>query len=447
MSHDGAYRPMKDGGKAVTLTPMCPMADLQQTGYALSKQVMRLPMFIPSKIAIVGAGIGGLAVASMLADQGHVVTIFDQFDTPRPVGSGLVIQPIGQAVLDCVGAGEIARAKGNFIARMLGHVEPSKRCVLDVHYDVTHGLQKGLAIHRASLFDALFTAMKTREITLQSSAEIASTTNGQLTAMDGRQFGPFDLIVDSAGAGSPLSPIVSHPLAYGAIWGTVDWPETSLPRDMLTQRYRRADRMVGVLPIGSLPGEDTQKAAIFWSMPRDGHAGWLARGLDAWKDEATALWPAFAPFADQITDPAQMTMARYTHGTLRKPYGRGIVHIGDAAHRASPQLGQGANMALLDAVALAKAVSVAGAAHAPALYAKARRTHVWAFQAMSAAFTPQYQSDSTFLPKLRDHVMFPVSQIWPAPHILTHIVRGTILPPMGRLTHVGTPHFRENSAG
>lgn len=396
-------------------------------------------------IAIVGAGIGGLAVASMLADQGHAVTVFDQFDTPRPVGSGLVIQPIGQAVLDTVGAGDAARGKGNFISRMLGHVEPSKRPVLDVHYDKKRQQQKGLAIHRASLFDALFTAVKARQIGLETNAEITSATNGTVTAKDGRSFDGFDLIVDSAGAGSPLSPIVSRPLAYGAIWGTVDWPETDLPSDMLTQRYRRADRMVGVLPIGTLPGDKTPKAAIFWSMPQDKHDDWLANGLDAWRDEATTLWPAFAPYAAQITDASQMTMARYTHGTLRRPYGNGVVHIGDAAHRASPQLGQGANMALLDALALAKAVSLLGAENAPALYAKARRWHVWAFQAMSAAFTPQYQSDSTFLPKLRDHVMFPLTQIWPAPHVLTQIVRGTILPPMGRLTHVGTPNFLENS--
>ncbi|MBB5722437.1 2-polyprenyl-6-methoxyphenol hydroxylase-like FAD-dependent oxidoreductase [Loktanella ponticola] len=402
-------------------------------------------MSASNKIAVVGAGIGGFAVASMLADQGHDVTVFDQFDAPRPVGSGLVIQPIGQAVLDCVGAGDLARAKGNFITRMLGHVEPSGRRVLDVHYDRRHGQQRGLAIHRASLLDALFVASKTRDLRLISSAEIVKAGGGMLYAADGQSFGPFDLIIDSAGAGSPLSPIASRPLAYGAIWGTVDWPETDLPPDYLSQCYRRADRMVGVLPIGTLPGDDTPKAAVFWSMPRDGHAAWQERGLDAWRDEATALWPAFAPFADQITAANQMTMARYTHGTLRKPYGDGVVHIGDAAHRASPQLGQGANMALLDALALARAVSVASLDRAPALYAKARRWHVWAFQAMSAAFTPQYQSDSTFLPKLRDYVMFPVSQIPPAPSVLTQIVRGTILPPTGRLTHVGTPNFRENS--
>ena len=62
-----------------------------------------------SSIAIVGAGIGGLAAAALLADA-HRVTLYDQFPEPRPIGSGLVIQPVGQAVLDLCGAGQEARA-------------------------------------------------------------------------------------------------------------------------------------------------------------------------------------------------------------------------------------------------------------------------------------------------------------------------------------------------
>ena len=110
-------------------------------------------------------------------------------------------------------------------------------------------------------------------------------------------------------------------------------------------------------------------------------------GGAAWRDEVTELWPAAAPFAAQIDDPGQMTMARYSHGTLRHPTADALVHIGNTAHRASPQLGQGVNMALLDALALALA-------H----YRRARRWHMRAYHAFSAVFTPHYQSDSRALP-------------------------------------------------
>jgi hypothetical protein len=58
--------------------------------------------------------------------------------------------------------------------------------------------------------------------------------------------------------------------------------------------------MIGALPIGTLPSKPNFKAAIFWSLPSDGYASWQTAGLDAWKAEATALWPALAPFVNQI---------------------------------------------------------------------------------------------------------------------------------------------------
>jgi 2-polyprenyl-6-methoxyphenol hydroxylase-like FAD-dependent oxidoreductase len=384
-------------------------------------------------IAIAGAGIGGLAAAALLADRGHNVCVYDQFDAPKSVGSGLVIQPIGQAVLDAIGAGDAARASGNRIQRMLGHEADANRKVLNVWYDRKADGRCGLAIHRASLFAALHDALLERGVEMHSGAKVVGLRSGMIDLQDGRTEGPFDLVVDSTGASSCLSPIKTIPLPYGAIWGTVEWPETALPFNYLTQCYRRADHMVGVLPIGTLPDSPTPKAAIFWSMPRDNHAKWKDAGLDAWRDEATALWPEFAPFAAQITAPDQMTMTRYAHGTLRQPWGQGIVHIGDAAHQASPQLGQGANMALLDALALARALDVENGQAALALYAAARRKHVMVYQAMSAAFTPQYQSDSKWLPVLRDRLLYPVSQIPPVPRILTSLVCGTMLRPLGRL--------------
>lgn len=383
------------------------------------------------KIAIAGAGIGGLAAGALLFDRGHEVTLFDRFDAPRPVGSGLVIQPVGLDVLDEIGVGTLVRGGAAPIDRMLGHEADNGRPVLDVSY----GKIPGLGIHRATLFEALLTGVRARGLTLVQNAEITGREGPHLTTKSGGKEGPFDLIVDALGAASPLSPLVSRPLPFGAIWGTVDWPEASpLPRRQLSQRYRSARNMVGVLPLGPMPGETAWKAAVFWSMPADAHDAWQQAGVSKWLSDVAALWPEALPFLGQITQPDDMTMARYSHGTMARPWGEGIVHIGDAAHRASPQLGQGANMALLDAAALARALTIAPLTDALRAYGLARRWHVRIYQGMSAAFTPQYQSESTLLPVLRDRVLFPVSRIPPIPRILSHLVSGTMLPPMASLT-------------
>lgn len=72
------------------------------------------------RIAIAGAGIGGLACAAGLARAGHAVQVFDQFAAPAPVGSGLVVQPVGLQVLARLDAETRALALGNRIHRMLG---------------------------------------------------------------------------------------------------------------------------------------------------------------------------------------------------------------------------------------------------------------------------------------------------------------------------------------
>ncbi len=196
--------------------------------------------------------------------------------------------------------------------------------------------------------------------------------------------------------------------------------------------------MAGVLPLGRLPDDPAPKAAVFWSLAIRDHADWTGRGLDAWKREVAALWPEAMPFFAQVADPSALTMARYTHGTLRRPFGDRIAFIGDAAHRTSPQLGQGANMAMLDALALARALAAfPELPQALAAYAAARRWHVFAYQAMSALFTPQYQSDSRWLPVLRDRLLYPLSKVPPVPRILERLVRGDLLPPIRSLPERG----------
>lgn len=388
------------------------------------------------KTAIAGAGIGGLAAACLLARDGHDVALFDQFDTPRPVGSGLMIQPLGLAVLDMCRAGDAARTAGQRIARMYGEEVTRGRRVLDVTYDPkAREAAQGLAIHRAALHGALMQAGSTLGVqvvpaSMVQSAPLYGTQRG-LVMQDGTAHGPFDLVIDATGSSSALSPLRGRALPYGAIWGTVPWPtDTPLPQNQLSQRYAGAHRMAGVLPLGQVPGRNGPHAAVFWSMPRRDLASWPTRDLATWKDEATAHWPDFAPFLQTLTSTTQMTPAAYTHGTLRHPFAPALAFIGDAAHRASPQLGQGANMALFDALALARALKTAAPEDALPRYAQMRRWHVRAYQGMSAAFTPQYQSDSRILPALRDWVLAPLSLTWPLPLILSKLVAGELIPPL-----------------
>ncbi|MBF9034009.1 NAD(P)-binding protein [Rhodobacterales bacterium HKCCE2091] len=384
------------------------------------------------RIGIAGAGIGGLAAAAFLASDGHEVTVHDRFETPQPVGSGLVIQPVGREMLRLAGA-EDAETLGQRVTRMEGLESDSGRVVLRVAYGKTEDRQ-GLAIHRAALHHALLGAAERAGARFALGHRVIGRDGLRLLFADGRS-DAFDLVVDALGAGSVLSPLVARPLPYGAVWATLPWPDDApMPPDMLNQRYRRADRMIGVLPVGRLPGSAQRLAAVFYSLPADGEAEWRARPFADWRAEALSLWPQMAAFLTDDVIHDAFTFARYGHGSLRRTWDEGIVHIGDAAHRASPQLGQGANMALLDARALQLALRDRPLSEALPRYASARRWHVAAYQALSASFTPQYQSDSRFLPVVRDRLLAPMSQVPPLPRILTRLVCGDLLPPMPALT-------------
>jgi 2-polyprenyl-6-methoxyphenol hydroxylase-like FAD-dependent oxidoreductase len=84
-------------------------------------------------------------------------------------------------------------------------------------------------------------------------------------------------------------------------------------------------------------------------------------------------------------------------------------------------------MALMDVMALADAMEKSSTvAEALEAYAKARRFHVRLYQAMSAVFTPFYQSDSNLLPVFRDWLVAPMTRIPGVPRLLANIVAGRL---------------------
>ena len=91
---------------------------------------------------------------------------------------------------------------------------------------------------------------------------------------------------------------------------------------------------------------------------------------------------------------------------MRPWHTRNTVYLGDAAHATSPQLGQGCNLALLDAQALAASL----AAHddlpgALADYTRRRRRQLAFYQYATRWLTPFFQSDSRLAGVVRDLAM------------------------------------------
>ena len=107
------------------------------------------------RIAIIGAGLGGLAAASFLRMQGHEVTIFERGAEARPTGAGLLVQPAGLAVLSHLGLDETIAAKGARIEGLHGETTAGTT-LIDLQYKDLSPKLFGVGIHRGSLFDALY---------------------------------------------------------------------------------------------------------------------------------------------------------------------------------------------------------------------------------------------------------------------------------------------------
>ena len=387
-------------------------------------------------VAIVGAGPTGLAVALMLARQGRGVLIHERFDTPRPVGAGLMLQPTGLDVLDRLGLTAQIEAHGQRIDHIVGREARHGRVILDVRYSELKHPRQAIGINRTALFAILFKACVEAGVEFETDREIVAADGGRLINSAGGRSRPFNLVIDASGARSAISARMGAErtdLAWGALWTTVPWPGAPFDPTSLQQVYLGASRMLGVLPCGVRPDETAPLATFFWSLKTEIWPEWYARGLDVWKDHCLRLWPELTPVMDAITDRDQMTLACYGHQTLGRPVADRLAVIGDAAHSTSPQLGQGVNMGLLDAQSLADAlIRHRDLPVALSAYAAARRWHVRLYQALSLGFTPFYQADGRILPWVRDHVLGKVARLPLAPRLLAATVSGLLLDPRPR---------------
>ena len=385
------------------------------------------------RAAIVGCGIAGMAAALGLVRRGHEVTIFEAFDHPQPLGSGLLLQPSGLAALGELGLLEGALEAGSRIGRLDGR-DPSGRRIMAMAYSDWRSDAFGLGIHRATLFQLLFQAVGQAGVSLQTGCAIVGWENDAqpiLIGQTGERHGPYDLVVVADGSTSNLRrhlrPRARAPIyPWGAVWANAEDAGGQFS-GVLHQRYRRASTMMGILPIGRGPEDEGPLVSFFWSIRLDQMDGFLAGDLGRWRENAAAIWPEAAPVLEQFTRAEQFSRASYRDVSIGRWSRGGLVLIGDAAHGTSPQLGQGGNLALVDAVELADHLSPTRPVAVCLLrYQSARRRHTAAYQLISRLLTPLFQSRGWLGPLVRDWFFTPLSQAPGLRQLAAQILTGTL---------------------
>ncbi|MCC8431339.1 FAD-dependent monooxygenase [Reyranella aquatilis] len=379
------------------------------------------------EVGIMGCGVAGQAAASFLADSGHRVSVLERFREPRPVGAGLLLQPTGLAVLRALGLVEAALSAGARIDGLFGENQ-KRRPVLDLAYGDLHPEAFGLGIRRSVLFDLLHHRLLASGVRLVTDTEIIDVVRegARAIAVDalGGRHGPFDLLVVADGAHSllreRLMPAARAPLyPWGCIWTTVDDSQAFGAVGLLRQRVAGSTMMMGLLPVAP------DKLTMFWSLPVADLAAHLPLDLDTVRDEALWLWPEAGPTIEYAVAADDFSRATYRHVALPRWNDGPVLFMGDAAHGTSPQLGQGANLGLLDAHALARSLAEADdLPRAMELFAQRRGPPTRFYRRVSHLLTPFFQSDGHLLGVLRDLVMPHACQAPLARPMMTTVLAG-----------------------
>jgi len=330
---------------------------------------------------IVGGGIGGLFAAKALLAHGLEVAVYEQAPELGEVGAGVYITPNSVRQMVRVGLGDAVETWGARVGAASHYFRADGSPIAPVQVTDSSGWSANFGMHRADFVDFLAASLPKgivhtghRCIGFEQVGDKARVkfANGATAAAD--------IVVGADGIHSELRPYVfppSQPVFSGSVAyrGTV--PSDRVP-GFPNERWQmwlgqgkhflvfplRAGKLLNY--VGFVPADKEMKES--WSAPGDPDmlraefAGWDPR-IEALllKAEKTFRW------ALHDREP----MPTWTKGRLTL--------LGDAAHPMLPHLGQGANQAIEDGMALATILSRVGNAHAPEAliaYERLRRERV-----------------------------------------------------------------------
>lgn len=365
------------------------------------------------RVGIVGFGMAGGALAVLLARSGHDVTVFERAPQVGPVGAGLLLQPSGQLVLQRMGLLDAVIAQCEPIYALRAFTARGGT-LAHLRYETVAAGCCGYGVHRGTLFEALHAAVRDYNIDVCLDHHIVSwrAAGRQVFGVDaGREsHGPFDFLVAADGSRSVLRETVDprlsvHEYAYGALWAVGRCTQV---RRYLHQVTRGTRHLLGLLPIGN------ERCTLFWSLPCDRMDALRQAGFSAWRDDVIRLCPLAEETCADVADFDHVAFTTYQRSAMRHLHNDHVVCVGDAGHAMSPHLGQGANLALLDAECLALALQAADDALSGfRLYQSSRLAQIRYYATLSRLLTPFFQSEGWFLGLGRD-IALPLMTLVPS---------------------------------
>ena len=292
-------------------------------------------------ILIVGGGIGGLSLAHELALRGIRSTVFERAPQLNPVGAGIIMNPNAMGVLERNGlADEVRRDSWPYLMRETRDQSGRLLAMRDYRPLYESGrLPQGALVHRAHLLEVLYRSLPAGTVHFGVTVKRADLAKA-------------DVVVGADGIHSQIRReqfedvqpqymgYRSHRLIMDNVAGVRCFTE-----------YLGRGQRIGLVPI-------SEKRLYVWTTynsPREERrTPNLALQFGQFTDERLQrLFAVLPPRASIITTEIEELW-------LDEWVSDRTVLLGDAVHAMTPNIGQGAGMAMEDAAVLAAELASAG---------------------------------------------------------------------------------------
>ncbi len=312
------------------------------------------------RILIVGGGIGGLALAAALRRASLLPDLVERAPVWAPLGAGIVLSANAMRALRAAGLADAVAARGEPIPRAeITDARGRALSTVDLG-EINRRYGGGCALHRAELHDALLAGCNKAGIRLGVVPVALDPREHEVRVKlsDGTEQA-YALVVGADGIRSGLRDLVFGAVAprYSGYtcWRMVVRRPAGLDRQL--EMWGRGRRF-GLVPLtrGRAYCFSTANAPAGTSDPADGR---IERFRARFRD-----FGGFVPEVLAALERPDELIHNDLEEVVHEPWWRGrVVLIGDAAHASTPNMGQGAAMALEDAAVLAELVAKGGAPH------------------------------------------------------------------------------------